>query len=497
MVLWLLSLSLVVYIIIKYVIVPFLILLSYKKQGIDCNMIPTFGHIFELKMNQKNHGDIFYKSKIMGKKNPNYLGEAFSIGSRVALHLMDPALIRDHLKKEDLCFRALPATARHFLGRGGLIVTKGELWKKNRKITWRSLNPDSQSKMIPMIEDAVMKGINRIKKAELKGKVILPELELIAGEINGQIFFGEDLNKYNFNGMPFSTAVIDILEQIGKITKSLPYQILGDKFFELGILPSHRKLIRDCKEFRHVILTLIQEKKKNTLFFTANDLCSLLLGTQGLQDPNMRFSDEEILDLFISLFFPGTQNISLAGQMLLYCIGKYQEFLPELKEEIANIYDKSVPLTYEALSSMDLLTGFIKEQFRFFVTSGGNLPRSAAKDHMVGNIMVKKNTIITIDPFYTFYHPKYFDAPEKFNPKRWLEKNDFEDTFVSLSFGEGPRVCIGQQLTWITLKILACEMIKAFDQIKVPGDYKLEMTIKRRTQPKNDARLDPSAVSTG
>jgi len=494
--LWILGLSFFSYGIIKYWVAPMLVVLFYKKQGLDINRVPTFGHIAEVVMNQKLHGDVSYKSKTMARKNPNYLGEAFAIGSYTILHLMDVKLIREHLLKEDLYRKAYPRTFKHFLGKGGLMFADGDLWKKNRKFILSQFTMDFHKKMIPIIHEAVMKGINRIKNGELKNKVILPELELISGEIVGKIFFGMDLNKFEFNGMPLSLALTQIVGLIDEVNLSLPFQMLGENFFDLGLLPSHRKIIEDCRGFRNLFMELIQQKKKDINFSVNDDLISLLIGTQQLEDPNMRFSDEEILDLFLSVYFPGIQNPALSDQMLLYCLGRYQESIPELKEEIANIYNRAAPLTYEALSRMDLLTGFIKEHFRCFLATGGNLPRVALKDHMVGDIMIKKGTVITIDQFYNFHHPRYFETPEKFNPKRWLEKKEFDDPFVFIPFGEGPRACIGQQLTWIQFRILVCEMLRTFDQIRIPEDYKLEITIKRRTQPKDDIRLDLSAPVT-
>ncbi len=57
-------------------------------------------------------------------------------------------------------------------------------------------------------------------------------------------------------------------------------------------------------------------------------------------------------------------------------------------------------------------------------------------------------------------HPRYWPAPERFDPNRWSPEAAAErPKFAYFPFGGGPRICIGEQFAWtemiLTLAALA------------------------------------------
>lgn len=91
--------------------------------------------------------------------------------------------------------------------------------------------------------------------------------------------------------------------------------------------------------------------------------------------------------------------------------------------------------------------------------------RECTKDWQIPDtdITLYKGTIAYL-PIYGLQHdPKYFPEPEKFKPERFSDKST---TFVErpyLSFGLGPRACIGLRFAKLSSKVGLTLMLKNFN----------------------------------
>lgn len=76
----------------------------------------------------------------------------------------------------------------------------------------------------------------------------------------------------------------------------------------------------------------------------------------------------------------------------------------------------------------------------------GNLMRIATKDYKVpnSNFVLQKGTKVWI-PVHAIHHDEtHFPQPQKFDPDRFTpDEVSKRDNVTTLSFGEGPRNCIG------------------------------------------------------
>jgi cytochrome P450 len=162
--------------------------------------------------------------------------------------------------------------------------------------------------------------------------------------------------------------------------------------------------------------------------------------------------------------------------MTLYALTQNPKALERLREEIKQIYDPmNDEISIDRLNKMDYLTAILKETLRMYNPAAfGPAFRNATKDHKLGDLDIKKDTIVGVAAIYTSFHAKYFDDPFVYRPERWIEKPNISDAFAYTPFWGGPRNCIGQHLAMIELKIILCEFVRMFDfeQIK---DYVLKM----------------------
>lgn len=69
------------------------------------------------------------------------------------------------------------------------------------------------------------------------------------------------------------------------------------------------------------------------------------------------------------------------------------------------------------------------------------------KDHELGGIPIKKGMVVCPYAMSIHRNSKYFEDPHKFNPSRWIGKNDSDITpYTFIPFSAGAKNCIGQHL---------------------------------------------------
>lgn len=150
-------------------------------------------------------------------------------------------------------------------------------------------------------------------------------------------------------------------------------------------------------------------------------------------------------------FIAGFDTCSNLLQSITFNLAKnpkiQDELYQEISEVIASLNGKQV--TYEALHKMKFLDMVVSEGLRI-QPPAPQIDRSCSKDYEMdlGNgktLEIKKNDVIFL-PFYLLHHDsKYFPNPDEFDPYRFSDEN--KDSVIAgsyLSFGLGPRACIGR-----------------------------------------------------
>lgn len=91
---------------------------------------------------------------------------------------------------------------------------------------------------------------------------------------------------------------------------------------------------------------------------------------------------------------------------------------------------------------------FFSESMRIYPPAPVYL-RKCTEDYTIPgtNTVIEKGTSVLIPAIALHRDPDYFPNPEHFNPERFNETNKkLIKDYTYIPFGEGPRVCIGEQI---------------------------------------------------
>lgn len=93
------------------------------------------------------------------------------------------------------------------------------------------------------------------------------------------------------------------------------------------------------------------------------------------------------------------------------------------------------------------------------------LIRTASRDYKMPNtnLTIPKGTLTLIPAYAIHMDSNIYPEPEKFDPERFLEENKRNrHSMAFLSFGEGPRNCIGERFGLMQTKLAIISLLMNF-----------------------------------
>lgn len=93
--------------------------------------------------------------------------------------------------------------------------------------------------------------------------------------------------------------------------------------------------------------------------------------------------------------------------------------------------------------------------------------RCCTKDYEIPdtNVIIDEGTTVAISVSGLQNDPKYYEQPDKFIPERFDEENVSGKSFTEmpfLTFGDGPRICMGLRLAKLESKIAILLLLRRF-----------------------------------
>lgn len=281
------------------------------------------------------------------------------------------------------------------------------------------------------------------------------------------------------------------------VNRDEKFRILGSRFFEptvknmlrgsLSIMtPKLAKFLKVRFVDKEVGDFMIDTMRQNLEYRESNnisrkDFFQMLMqlrNTGEIQDNNddwttkattgqKTISVEEMAAHAHLVFVGGYESSSTTMSFLLYELAKHPELQQQVYEEIVDTLGKhDGQLTYDAVADMKYLAQCLDESLRLHPPFPFNM-RKCTKDYKIPNtnVVIEEGTILFFSMTGLQYDPKYYDEPAKFKPERQSEAYKAGKTFVdmpNLTFGDGPRNCLGMRFGKLQSKIAIVLLLRKF-----------------------------------
>jgi len=245
--------------------------------------------------------------------------------------------------------------------------------------------------------------------------------------------------------------------------QKLFYTLSREKVSSLQNYDEHlQKALRTRDELSGLLLELIAERRGRPVDQPPRDVLGLIL--QARDEDGERLGDEQVLGHLTILLVAGHETTSTLSTYVLYLLATLPEHRRRIEAELqAVLGDSTGPISVGATRAMKTLDNFIAETGRLY-SPVFTVPRRIVRNVECAGYTLPAGTIVRLALAAGHHLPGVFANPEAFDPDRFAppREEDRRTPYGLVTFGGGPRLCIGVHFATIEVKALAAHVLRSY-----------------------------------
>ncbi|KAK6475254.1 cholesterol side-chain cleavage enzyme [Huso huso] len=346
--------------------------------------------------------------------------------------------------------------------RYGVLLKNGEDWRSNRVILNKEvISPQVMGNFVPLLDEVGQDFVSRVhKQIERSGKGrwtadLSHELFRFALESVSHVLYGERLGLLQDHIDPDTQKFIDCITLMFKTTSPMLYippallRRVGAKVWRDHVEAWDAIFSHADRCIQNIYRKLRQSPESEGKY--PGVLASLLMLD--------KLSIEDIKASVTELMAGGVDTTSITLLWTMYELARYPDLQEQLRAEVQDAWASSQGDMIKMLKSIPLVKGAIKETLRLHPVAV-SLQRYITEDIVIQNYHIPSGTLVQLGLYAMGRNPQIFPRPLQYNPARWL-KGEIH-YFKSLSFGFGPRQCLGRRIAEIEMQLFLIHLLQNF-----------------------------------
>jgi cytochrome P450 len=202
--------------------------------------------------------------------------------------------------------------------------------------------------------------------------------------------------------------------------------------------------VTDRKDFMHYILATMESEK-------------------GMSRQEMNVNA-------FSFSIAGSESPATVLSGFTYYILTHPDILERLVAEIREVFHSVDQIQLPDLNNLTYLNAVLLESMRIYPPVAITLPRVVPEDgEVIAGGFVPAGTTVGINHFACYHDARNFHRPEEFLPERWLPETQNQYPYSQDNrnclqpFSFGPRNCLGKNLAWAEMRLIATKLLLQFD----------------------------------
>jgi cytochrome P450 len=220
-----------------------------------------------------------------------------------------------------------------------------------------------------------------------------------------------------------------------------------------------------------MLLRMVYERRNAPTDERPRDVLGLIV--RARDDQGNALSDEQVLGHLAILLVAGHETTTTLATWALYLLSTMPQHHALIMEELEAARDSnSAPLSIDKLRSLRALDNFVRETGRLYPPVI-NVPRGVTEDVEFAEFTIPAGTQVRLALAGCHRLPTVFKDPDRFDPDRFAppREEDKQTPYSLVTFGGGPRVCIGQHFANIEVKALIAHVLPRYNLTPSEGQH--------------------------
>ncbi len=367
------------------------------------------------------------------------------------------------------------AAMQRLLGQG-LLLSEGEAWRRQRLLTQPAFKPTELNRQVQWMAEVISPFIDRWERYAERGEAFDLELEALR---LAQLLAGILIVGPRFEAK--AHEIFEITQDMKRNWPKPPRGIIAGFLPRFGRKP--QRLERAIVALEDCIFGFIAEQRRAAP--EEGGILGVLIA--GSEKEGKPFTDKELRDQVITLFFAGFETSASAMCWTHYFLAQHPAVRARLLQEVDTVLGRRTP-TGDDIAKLDYVEQVLQESLRI-CSPIHSLSRVALEDSSVGGYTIPKGCTAVVSLYATHRLPQYWPEPEKFDPERFTpEACAARYNLAYIPFAVGHRNCIGGTLAMVESKLIVAQVAQRFEPNLVPG-HRIEPYAATTMRPRHGMRM--------
>ena len=352
------------------------------------------------------------------------------------------------------------------IGGRGLLTSEGAFWQQSRRVIQPFFSKKQFSRYLDLMNDCAVDLVNSWQVQAQNNAQINLAVDMTKFTLN---ILGRSLFNENFE--PYTQTVYDELRTLLDITEKRILSLVGPR---ASVKKQwDQRFQKSLQNLEKVVNDLIEKSKNNPIKEPDKNFIHALL------ESDHSFSDQDLRDHIISLMIAGHETTATALSWMFITLERHPEKLQKLRQEVDQ-FEKGERLDLAAIEKLPYTHQVIQETLRLYPPFWV-MGRVATEEDQLHGTSIQKGDRIQINPYLSHHNPRYWQAPQEFQPERFAPENlHLIKEYIYMPFGLGPRHCIGKDFGTYEMFIGLAHLYRSFsleisDLDKIRPDFRITL----------------------